>query len=96
VNPSDLKFSPNLSPNGLKVELAEITSDIFASLPRRILVDMHSFMILVNEVFVAEILASLVTPVKVGNATEASIAKTAITTTSSSREKPASVFRICL
>jgi len=88
VKPSARKFRPNLSPNGLKVELAEIISDIFASLPRRMLVDKHSFITLTNEAFAAEIFASLVTPVKDANPTEASIAKTPTTTTNSNRENP--------
>ena len=88
MNPSAEKFSPNLSPNGFNVELAVLISDILGSLPSKILFVKHSFIILVSEIFAAEIFASLVTPVNEVNPTEASIAKTPTTTTSSNRENP--------
>ena len=88
VKPSDEKFRPNLSPNGFNVEFAVLTSDIFASLPSKRLVARHYFIIFVSELFAAEILASINSAVKDGNARNTSIANTATTTTSSNSENP--------
>ena len=68
--------------------LAVFISDINTSLPSKVLVTRHSYMILTSDVFAAEILASRVIPKKDGTDIEASIANTATTTTSSNKEKP--------